>query len=148
MKDVNTNQITFGSVPLPVLDVVWPDVVKLMDKTVATAKGKFTIDDLRRAIESGDLALWMVLDGAKPIAAITTRVITYPQRKAMALDWVGGSRMAEWFDIAMPTLMSFARANGCAHMEGYGRKAWLRWIGRYGWEPEYIAFRKELDDGK
>jgi hypothetical protein len=40
---------------------------------------------------------------------------------------------------------AYARDNGCTHLEGYGRKAWGRWLQKYGWEPEYIAYRMELD---
>jgi len=148
MKDTQDTYITFGSIPAPVMDVVWPDVVKLMDRTLATAHGKYTIDDVYAGLQRGDLALWLAVEGTKPIAAVTTRVIQYPQGRALALDWVGGGRMKEWFDIGMPIMEKFAKDNGCTHMEGYGRKAWMRWIGRYGWKQDYIAFRKELDDGQ
>ena len=29
------------------------------------------------------------------------RIIEYPSRKAMAMDWIGGKRMMEWLPIAM-----------------------------------------------
>ena len=43
------------------------------------------------------------------IAAITTRIIEYPSKKAMAMDWIGGKRMMEWLPIAMDRLTEFAK---------------------------------------
>ena len=135
------------SVPKEGLDIVWEDVINVLTKSIETSKGKFRIEDIYRDVESGYLGLWLIMDGRKTIAAITTRIIEYPNRKAMAMDWIGGSRMREWLPIAMKTLSKFSKENGCSHLEGYGRKAWSRWLQPYGWEPEYIAYRMELKDG-
>jgi|TARA_R100001440_G_scaffold946_1_gene3112 hypothetical protein len=135
------------SVPKEGLDIVWEDVIRVLTKSIETSKGKFRIEDIYRDVESGYLGLWLIMDGRKTIAAITTRIIEYPNRKAMAMDWIGGSRMREWLPIAMKTLSKFSKENGCSHLEGYGRKAWSRWLQPYGWEPEYIAYRMELKDG-
>ena len=135
------------SVPKEGLDIVWEDVIRVLTKSIETSKGKFRIEDIYRDVESGYLGLWLIMDERKTIAAITTRIIEYPNRKAMAMDWIGGSRMREWLPIAMKTLSKFSKENGCSHLEGYGRKAWSRWLQPYGWEPEYIAYRMELKDG-
>ena len=135
------------SVPKEGLDIVWEDVIRVLTKSIETSKGKFRIEDIYRDVESGYLGLWLIMDGRKTIAAITTRIIEYPNRKAMAMDWIGGSRMREWLPIAMKTLSKFSKENGFSHLEGYGRKAWSRWLQPYGWEPEYIAYRMELKDG-
>lgn len=145
--NAQTPTITFGTIPLPLLDTVWPDVERLLGRSVGTARGKFAMEDIRQDILSGHLVLWLVVDGTKPIAAITTRIIAYPQRHAMAMDWIGGTRMNEWLGLAMKTIKDYAVANGCLHLEGYGRKAWGRVLERYGWKPEYIAYRMELVDG-
>ena len=44
-------------------------------------------------------------------------------------------------------LSSFAKDCGCSHLEGYGRKAWIKVLKKYNWEPEYIAYRMEIDNG-
>ena len=113
-------------------------------KSVDTSNGKYSIDDLYHSINNGQYVLWIVMDKDEPVAAITTSIISYPGRKAMAMDWIGGSRMREWLPMAMETLSEYSRKNGCTHLEGYGRKAWGRWLSKYGWKPEYIAYRMEL----
>lgn len=140
------------AVPSEALDVVWGDVASILHKSVETSNGKFHIDDIYRDVSRGDLGLWLVLDEtsenqASPVAAFTTRIIPYPNRMALAMDWVGGSKMGEWLPVVIETLEGYAKECGCSHLEGYGRKAWMRWLGKYGWKPEYIAYRMELSNG-
>lgn len=43
----------------------------------------------------------------KIIAAFTTRLIQYPRRRALALDWVGGTQMKEWEDQLIDTMKRY-----------------------------------------
>jgi len=146
MKDV-LNQLQITVVPPMVLDVVWPQASAMLGRALNTTRARYNLDSLRAELERGTLALWLVLDNATPVAAFTTRVAAYPESKGLCMDWIGGARMAEWLPLAQPLMEQYARDNGCTHLEGYGRRAWGRWLQKYGWEPEYIAYRMELTDG-
>jgi len=138
------------AVPREAIDIVWPDVINMLNKAVETSKGKYHINDIYEDLTKGFYNLWLIIDDKgedKVVAALTTRLIKYPNRSAMAMDWVGGKRMAEWLPIAMKKLSSFAKDCGCSHLEGYGRKAWIKVLKRYNWKPEYIAYRMEIDNG-
>lgn len=127
---------------------VWKDVEKVLKKSVATAQGKSETIDVLAGILTGIYVLWVVMDDDDSIvAAFTTRLLVYPQRKALALDFVGGTRMNEWNDQLIDTMRKYANELGCSHLEGYGRKAWGRSLKKYGFYPEYIAYRMELQDG-
>jgi hypothetical protein len=122
----------------------------MLAKSVNTSKGKYHIQDIYEDLTKGLYNLWLIIDTKgedKVIAAITTRLIEYPNRTAMALDWVGGKRIHEWLPIAIKKLSSFAQDCGCKHLEGYGRKAWIKLLKKYKWEPEYIAYRMEINNG-
>lgn len=124
---------------------VWKDVEKVLKKSVATAKDKSETIDVLVGILNGTYVLWVVMDEDDSIvAAFTTRLIVYPQRKALVLDFVGGTRMKEWNDQLIDTMRKYANELGCSHLEGYGRKAWGRSLQKYGFYPEYIAYRMEL----
>tara|TARA_B100000242_G_C42989768_1_gene459455 strand:- start:348 stop:776 length:429 start_codon:yes stop_codon:yes gene_type:complete len=138
------------AVPREAIDIVWPDVINMLNKAVETSKGKYHINDIYEDLTKGFYNLWLIIDDKgedKVVAALTTRLIKYPNRSAMAMDWVGGKRMAEWLPIAMEKLSNFAKDCGCSHLEGYGRKAWIKVLKRYNWKPEYIAYRMEIDNG-
>ena len=127
--------------------VVWPAVEELLGPAVNTAEGKFEIEDVRKDILSGALVLWMVWEDGTPVAFYTTRIIEYPQRLAMAMDWVGGKNLRSWMDQALDEMEAHARRNGCQHLEGFGRMAWGRLLKRRGWKPEYVAYKMELGNG-
>jgi len=138
------------AVPREAVDIVWGDVSSMLNKAIETSGGKYHIDDIYQHLAEGYYNLWLIIDEGKEekvIAAITTRIIQYPSRKAMAMDWIGGKRMMEWLPIAMEKLTSFAKDCDCNHLEGYGRKAWSKVLKKYNWEPEYIAYRMEINNG-
>ena len=135
------------AVPLEGVDIVWSKARDVLEKSVETSKGKFKAEDIRQELKDGGLVLWLVLEGSDVVAAITSRVIEYPGRRAMALDWVGGSKMNQWLPLVLNTLQKYAKECGCMHLEGYGRKAWGKILKKYGWNPEYIAYRMELGNG-
>lgn len=146
MKDM-TDTLVCTPVPKKFVSSVWPDVVRVLEKSVATSNGKYDLADIYNGIIENDYVLWLVLDGDELVAALTTRIAVYPGKRGMALDWIGGSRMSEWLPSVQHVMTKYARDNECTHLEGYGRKAWGRWLAKYGWEPEYIAYRMELSDG-
>ena len=88
---------------------VWKDVEKVLKKSVATAQGKSETIDVLAGILTDIYVLWVVMDDDDSIvAAFTTRLLVYPQRKALALDFVGGTRMNEWNDQLIDTMRKYA----------------------------------------
>ena len=136
-------------VPQDAVKLVWKDVDRVLEKSVATVKDKSDMIDVLDGVFDGSYALWVVIDEDNSIvAAFTTRLIVYPQRKALALDWVGGTRIKEWGDQMIETMKRYASELGCEHLEGYGRKGWGRFFEKHGLYPEYTAYRMELTDGQ
>ena len=144
MKDLILDNLVLTAVPTAVVDVIWNDVSRVLHRSVLTAGGRFDLNDVRKGIKSGFYDLWVVMEEDRVVAALTTRVVAYPQCKSLALDWIGGSRMREWLPQAQKVMTKFAKENGCIQLEGYGRKGWDRWLRTYGWEPHYIAYKMEI----
>lgn len=136
--------IVFIPVPKEMVDLVWDEVKGKLEKSTMTAAGKCDINDLRAGIENGVYLLWVVMDGTEVLAGVTTRIIEYPKCRALALDWIGGNRMKDWLDLVNEHMVQHARHNGCSHLEGYGRPAWIRWTRKHGWKEDYVAFKLEV----
>jgi hypothetical protein len=135
------------AVPSEALDIVWGDVKRLLKKSTDISKGKYEVEDVYDSIKIGAFGLWLILDGDKPVSAITTRIIQYPGgSRALAMDWVGGTRMKEWLPLLQETMEKYGRDSQCTHLEGYGRRAWGKWLEKYNWETDYIAYRMELNN--
>jgi len=132
-------------VPKEAVGSVWKDVDEILKRAVDTVKDKSEVIDILTGVYEDMYALWVVMnDDDKVIAAFTTRIIQYPRRRALALDWVGGTQMKEWEDQLIDTMKRYGNELGCSHLEGYGRKGWGRALKKYGFYPEYIAYRMEL----
>ena len=95
MKDM-ADTLVCTPVPKRFLNAVWPDVVRVLEKSVATSNGKYDLSDVYNGILDDDYVLWVILDQDEVVAAITTRIAAYPGKQGMALDWIGGKRMTEW----------------------------------------------------
>ena len=131
--------------PKEAVGSVWKDVDEILKRAVDTVKDKSEVIDILTGVYEGMYALWVVMnEDDKIIAAFTTRLIQYPRRRALALDWVGGTQMKEWEDQLIDTMKRYGNELGCSHLEGYGRKGWGRALKKYGFYPEYIAYRMEL----
>lgn len=136
--------VRFAPVPVGNVDMFWDTVAPMLEKATKAANGRSSIDDVFAGIMDGTYILWVAVVDKEIVAAVTSRIVQYPQCRAMALDWIGGSKMKDWIGIGNEILVRHAKHNGCTHMEGYGRAAWIRWNGRYGWKEDYTAFRLEI----
>lgn len=145
MKDVATRAVCIP-IPKDAVHHFWGKVEGILDKAVRTARGKFKIEDVKAGLDSGVYLLWVVMIDDEIVAAVVTRITKYPRCNAMSLDWIGGKRMKEWIGVVNETMVAHAKHNGCNHLEGFGRPAWLRWIRRQGWQESYTAFTMEFGD--
>lgn len=146
MKDMTENVEIFY-VPNEIVPEVWGEVQEIMEKSIATSNGNFFPHDVLDHIMEGFYMLWIAKVDGEIVAGITTRVIEYPNARSLSMDWIGGSQMQKWLPVAHEIIVDHAKANGCSQIEGYGRKAWGRWLAKYGWKPNYIAFKMELGNG-
>jgi hypothetical protein len=122
-------------VPSTDIDVVWGEVVPYLEKTLARADGKFSIDDIYSAIEKRDMQLWVIFDKYL-ISFIITQIIFYPQYKILTIPYVGGVKMPKWVHF-YEQIAAFGKANGCKFAEGYARDGWLKVLKRYGFKKSY-----------
>lgn len=142
-----SEKLAFSAVPPAALDIVWPAAAGLLAPAVEFSKGRYTLEQMWQDLQKQDLALWLVLDGTNPIAAMTTRILQYPACRVLGMEWIGGERMEEWLPQAQETLASYGRDHDCDQLEGYGRKGWERPLKKLGWSSDAAIYRLELADG-
>ena len=140
-------KVDFRYVPISTVPEIWDKVTKVLGKSIDTSKGKFFVHDVFESVMEQNYLLWVATVDDDIVAAATTRVIVYPNKQALAIDWMGGSKMKLWLPLVQKAMEDYAIQTGCSHLEGYGRKGWARWLSKYGWEPDYIAYKMELRNG-
>lgn len=143
MKDWASN-IVCSQVPRVALASVWRHAAPLLMKAKHTANGIMDEEDLFNEIEARRMVLWVIFKGEDIIAAFTTRISQFPKIRVMHIDWVGGSKMREWIDLAMGEIRKHAKEEGCSRLEATGRGAWLRWVDPRGWSAMHITYGMEV----
>jgi hypothetical protein len=123
--------------PIPTVDVatLWPIAEPMISEAIEYSGGRYTIEDLRSDLETGDQQLWFVCDEIetsrpKWLAALTTSFSRYPQMKTLVVVTCGGSDLRRWIGCAEEALLDYARENGCSKIEIYGRPGWERVLRR------------------
>lgn len=135
----------FVAVPHNEVHIVWPHVAQMLKAAADTASGRASPGRIMEECSAGMMTLWVVLDAEKNVkAALCTKEIQYPSRKALAVPWVGGEDMKNWLAMVMDTLDRVAESTGCDLIEGYGREGWLRHLEKFGWRKAYAVFEKDI----
>lgn len=129
-----------ASIPADAVTDVWPSVAGLLKPALGVAGGRLRMRDVYQQLKDERLILWTVRDEREaPVAALVTRVAQYPSGKRMlAVDACGGSRMDEWLQTVVDTLMAFASASGLKGLEMFGRPGWQRVLARHGWRTPLV----------
>jgi hypothetical protein len=135
-------------VPPDHIDICWDRISSLLGKSIGTAHGRYTMDDILREIRSFEQHLWVVFDDTKIIAALTTRFMLYPHRRMLAGQFLGGSRIMRWRDEMLVTLEKWAKDNDCDGLEMTGRNGFEKVLAPHGWTPEYVVFEKIFEENE
>ena len=115
-----------------------------MEEAAASTNGKYTARDIYEGIENGVYVLWIIVENDDIIGALTTRIVVYPNRRSMSIDWLGGTRLEELLPLFHPVMAQYAKDNRCSHLEGHGRGGWARKLKSYGWKTDHIVYNMEL----
>ena len=60
------------------------------------------------------------------LAAMVTRIISYPRRKSCQIFLIGGRSLSLWSESFLTTIEAYARSHGCHLLEGGARLGWSR----------------------
>jgi len=123
------------------IDMVWGDVVPLIEKALLHAEGELMPDDIKKHLDSADLRLWVALKDKDVIASMVTEIIQYPRKKIVRIITLAGKDMSLWYDF-LPMLEGYAIRNGCSSLEAWTRKGMTRKL--KDWKHSYDIITKDL----
>jgi hypothetical protein len=132
--------------PVKTLDlpVIWPCVSGFIEKALDETDGEFSLDDIYLSLVEQKRALWVVIDDAECIAAVTTRIEEYPSGLNIAvIDFAGGRNFKAW-SMFTDYISPFYKEMGCDKLEIAGRLGWLRLHTDKGFKIRYYVMRKDL----
>ena len=110
----------------------WGQIEPLLDKGNEYFDGKFTNNDIRDMVLSGELQMWVVLypDSDRVKSIISTMFVDYPARKVCCIFFAAGENPQ---DLARHEkyISKWAKEHGCKSMEALGRRGWIRYLTDY-----------------
>ena len=111
-----------------------PQIQRALDRSWG-----YTLEDIRRGIESGAMQLWDA-----PASALVTKVIQRPQGLELFFFLAAGD--LDEIKALYPIVMEWARLLGCDRAYFVGRRGWERsFLTREeGWTTTDVVFSKEI----
>lgn len=132
------------SIPAMLVDRFWPYAEPYIKRALDHASGEFTHEDLKHFCKDHMVQLWLVSEGNRIVAAVTTEIVNYPRRKHCRVITLAGSKAPEWTPLMDTILMDWAKSEGCHAMEAFVRKGYVPVLAKQGYTLKYSAIFKEL----
>lgn len=124
--------------PAHVADI-WPQVKTFFES--AYAETDLAMPDVLGWLEREAGHLWVVVDGSRAVAALTTSFEDRPSGKSLRLVSNGGVGLDGWVAY-LAEIEAFARENQCVKVVMDGRRGWERVFRDYS--PKRVTLEKVL----
>jgi hypothetical protein len=132
-------------IPVELVDHFWPFAEPYIKRALDHTSGEFLPADVKAFCQQGTVQLWLVSEGSRIVAAITTEIINYPRRRHCRIITLAGSRAAEWTEQADTIISAWAREQGCVALEAFVRKGYVPVLIKQGFTHKYSAVIKPLE---
>ena len=128
-------------VPPSAVDSVWDKASGYLEPAVALQDG-YLMEDVKRMLLRGAWQLWVAVDDSNEMhAASITRVDTYPRKRVMVINFLGGREMKNWKHL-LGDIEDTAVQNGCTELEIQGRKGWAREMKKEFTHTDVVCIKK------
>ena len=117
-------------VPAADLDGVKDVVMPLLLRGEKVDTGRFSAEEVWKAIEDQKSQLWMVVED-KLLGICVTAIVNHTGLKACEILLCAGEEVIRWIHMLEKHVEPWARENGCEAMEGLMRTEWERLLPNY-----------------
>jgi len=143
-KDIAEENI-ITAVPNDSVLLIWKEVAPLLYPAVERSHGRWTMQTLLAALKEGRQQLWLIYENDQPVKGVaTTEILSYPNRKMLAVQYLGGSGLDTWGLSFLSIIEDFAKAAGCSGIEATARKGFWKWFKERDYQDAYTVFEKEI----
>jgi hypothetical protein len=113
----------------------WPEAKKFLNPAIDMSGGRWTADYVLAGLVLNEQSLWLIREPDSTIVgAITTEVLQYPEKRALALHFIGGEEFEDFYPALYDQLNLYAKQNKCDIVEANGRPGFWKWFKGSGFE--------------
>ncbi len=129
-------------VPCEHVPMEWGRVYDLLAPAVKRSGGRWTMGDLLSALCTNNQSLWIAYDDERIVGAMTTQIVTYPNKKMLAFPFIGGTEFSEWWDDMWNLMEQVASDCDCDGIEAVARFGFWPFLKTKGIKKSYITYEK------
>jgi hypothetical protein len=123
----------------------WSRARRHLLPAIEASKGRWTTDYVLAGLVTGHQSLWLAVRHDKSVAgAVTTEIVNYPEKRFLAIHFLGGEDFDEWYEELLETMSEYGRDNLCDGIECGARAGFWKWFKRDGFERSSVFFEKDL----
>lgn len=134
-------------IPAHLIDQMWHFAEPYVKRALDHCSGEFLPSDIKEACKNRSIQLWLINRDNRVIAAITTEIVVYPNRKHCRIITLAGANFDDWLVLVDTTLAAWAAEQGCVALESFVRKGLVPRMAPHGYKYKHAILVKELDHG-
>ncbi len=123
---------------------LWKDVRSLLEPAIKGSGGRWQNEYVFAALITGQHKLWTVLDDDDLIAAFTTEILDYPEKRMLAIHFLGGDSFDKWYPTWFKAVTTHGKQHGCEGIESNARAGFWRWLKLDGWKRTSVFYEIKI----
>jgi hypothetical protein len=132
-------------VPPNYLNSLWPDVREQLARAIKRSHGRWNMEFLYASILNGNQQLWLSFDAENNIDGVgTTEILQYPEKRMIAVQFLGGDRFNDWVWDMLEKFKDFGRDNDCTGIEATARMGFWKWLEQDDFSRSYVVYERSL----
>ena len=136
---------TITMVPPNYLNSLWPDVREQLARAIKRSHGRWNMEFLYASILNGNQQLWLSFDAENNIDGVgTTEILQYPEKRMIAVQFLGGDRVNDWVWDMLEKFKDFGRDNDCTGIEATARMGFWKWLEQDDFSRSYVVYERSL----
>lgn len=131
-------------IPLERCYAEWQNARVFLEPAIERSGGRWRNEYVFAALIMGRHQLWEIHDEEGIVSAFTTEFCHYPEKKTLAIHFLGGKGMEDFYADLSETVTKYAREAGCDAIECNARSGFWTWFKHDGFDKVSVFYEKAL----
>ena len=131
-------------VPTSEVRSVWSMVRHHLIPAIDLSGGRWTAEYVLAALALGEQTLWVATSDNGVVGAATVQIISYPERKNVAIHFLGGNDFDTWYSKMLSDLEEYGKAFGCNAIECNARHGFWKFFKEDGFMKSSTFYEKVI----
>ena len=124
---------------------MWKAAKAHLEPAIDASNGRWRPEYVLASLVLNEQTLWLILNENNDcVGAATTQCINYPEKRMLAIHYLGGDGFDDWYISLLDTLTNYGREQACDAIECNARFGFWKWFKNDGFKKASVFYEKEL----